>query len=117
MKLTNAFTESGLADDSLDAVVPARRVSICAPCSALAGTVEVAGKAAGNTLKRSTVMIERAAVVNAAQRMVVSQTYEVRPGFLERDAVPDVIAKKARGKTMKIPSFITISDTKVMNEI
>ena len=74
MKLTNALKESGFADDSLERVEPARRDSICAACSALSGTVDVAGNATGMILKMMTVMMESTIVVSAAQRMVVSQT-------------------------------------------
>ena len=60
-------------------------------------------------------MHANAAEVKRAQKIVDSHVNPVRPDFLVREAVPDIMETKTRGNTMKTPSFMTISDMKVMN--
>lgn len=78
--------------------------------------MDVVGNEAGRILKTSAAQIESKRDVRIAQKMVESHTNEVLPRLLERDAVPDAIVKKASGKTMKAPSFMTTSAMKFMEE-
>ena len=78
--------------------------------------MDVAGKAAGMILKTKAAQMESTRDVRIAQKRVESHTKAVLPRLLEREAVPDAIVKKASGKTMKAPSFMTTDAMKFMEE-
>jgi hypothetical protein len=77
--------------------------------------VDVAGNAAGKTLKRMAATKARTAEVKPAQKMVDRSKKLPWPFLLEREAVPDVIEKNARGNTTKVPSLSTTLENSVIN--
>ena len=114
MKLRNALTDRGFAATIFDTVAFERLWKIADDCSADCGVVDVTGNAAGYSLKIRAAATESTSDVNKAQKMVEIHTKLVLPRLLEREAVPEDIVKKASGKTMNMPSFMT---TSAMNAI
>ena len=58
-----------------------------------------------------------AAAVKIAQKKVERSMKLPCPFFLEREAVPDVIEKNARGNTRKIPRLRTTFERMVMQDM
>ena len=85
-----------------------------AACSALSGMVDVAGNAAGKTLKRMAATKARTAEVKPAQKMVDRSTKLPWPFLLEREAVPDVMEMNAKGNTTKVPNLRTTLEKNVI---
>jgi len=63
----------------------------------------ITGKETGSSLKTRAATTDKTRVVNKLQKKVESQTNPLEPFFFPKDAVPAVIEKKTKGKTIKTP--------------